>query len=198
MVLYTIFYLISRHYVIERLQNINDNLVYALKHNPNLKTIVRSLDMYRFINDKDAMRFNLGKYPIYLYDDHIFNDVNYIFNRNVIFDRLYPMMRENDSDDFQGGITSFDDYCYLMRAFEGMFGIKTLCPDGIAFQHSSEPIHLTDDEKKIVIENIQQNITSLAEEYPNVTFYYFFTSFSAVWRMSLVDNGTIYKQLEAE
>lgn len=179
-------------------KEINDNLIVALKYNSNLKTIVRGLDMNRFIENKDAMRSDLGKYPTYLYDDNIFNDVNYIFNRDAIFNRAYPMMRANDSADFQGGITSFDHYSNWMRGFEGKFGIKTVCPDGIAFQHSSEPIHLTDDEKNIVIENVQQNITSLAEEYPDVTFYYFFTPYSAVWWMSIVDNGTIYKQLEAE
>lgn len=179
-------------------KEINDNLIVALKYNPNLKTIVRGLDTNRIIVDKDAMRSDLGKYPTYLYDNNIFNDANYIFNRNVIFDRVYPMLLANDSDDFRGGITSFDVYANWMRYNESMFGINTVSPDGIIFQSPSEPVYLTDEEKNIIIENVQQNITSLAEEYPDVTFYYFFTPYSAVWWKSLAENGTIYRQLEAE
>ncbi len=179
-------------------KEINDNLIVALQYNPNLKTIVRSLDTYKFIEDKDAMRPDLGEYPTYLYDDNIFNDVNYIFNRNVIFDRVYPMILANDSDDFKGGITSFDDYSNWMQSFEGMFVINTVYPDVIKVHSPGEAIHLTDAEKNIVFGTVRQNITSLAEKYPDVTFYYFFTPYSAIWWKSHVDNGTIYKQLEAE
>ncbi len=179
-------------------KEINDNLIVALNHNKNLKTIVRGLDMGKFIHDKDTMRHDQGDYPTYLYDDNIFNDIHYIFNRDVIFNRAYPMMLANDSDDFKGGITSFDAYSNWMAKFT--FGLNTVYPDldEITIQAPGEPIYLTDEEKSIVIGTAQQNITSLAKEYPDVTFYYFFTPYSVVWWKSQVDSGTIYKQLEAE
>ncbi len=177
-------------------KEVNDNVINAIESHPNLKYIVRGLDMGKFIEDKDAMRFDLGEYPTYLYDDNIFNDVNYIFNRNVIFDRVYPMTIANDAEEFTPGITSFDTYSNWMHYFT--FGIKTVCPDGITNQEAGQPVHITNDEKKMVIGNIKQNITSVAEKYPEVTFYYFFTPYSAVWWKSLVDDGTIYRQTEAE
>lgn len=179
-------------------KEINDNLAVALKYNPDLKTIVRGLDMQKILEGKDTMRLDLGEYPTYLYDDNIFNDVNYIFNRDVIFNRVYSMMQANDSDGFKGGTTSFDVYSNWMPDFEGMFGIKTVSPDEITVLSPDEPIHLTDAEKNIVIGTVRQNITSLAEEYPDVSFYYFFTPYSAVWWKSILDTGAIYKQLEAE
>lgn len=177
-------------------KEINDSLTVALKHNKNLKTIIRGLDINRFLQDKDIMRLDLGEYPTYLYDDNIFNDVQYIFNRDVIFNRTYPMMLANDSDDFEGGITSFDAYSNWMARFT--FGINAVCPDKITIQSPGEPVHLTDEEKSIVLGTVQQNITSLAKEYPNVTFYYFFPPYNAAWWKGLVDNGSIYKQIEAE
>jgi hypothetical protein len=57
---------------------------------------------------------------------------------------------------------------------------------------------LTDEEKETVLGNIKQNVVSLAAEYPDVTFYYFFTPYSAVWWQSLVNSGEIYKQVEVE
>lgn len=71
-------------------------------------------------------------------------------------------------------------------------------PDRITVQNPGEPVHLTEEEKSIVLGTVQQNITSLAIEYPNVTFYYFFPPYNAAWWKGLVDNGSIYKQIEAE
>ncbi|MCI8484254.1 MAG: hypothetical protein HFH41_07935 [Lachnospiraceae bacterium] len=81
-------------------KEINDHLKAALEHNPDLKIIIRGLDMDRFFDSSDAMRFDLGTYPTYLYDKNPFNDVHYLFNRNIIFDRIYPMILEKNSEHF--------------------------------------------------------------------------------------------------
>lgn len=177
-------------------KEINDSLKTALSHNPALKTIIRGLDMGRFMDDKDTMRLDLGEYPVYLYDNNLFNDLKYIFNRDVLFSRVWPMTQENDRENFQGGITSFDVYSNWMPIYT--FGVKTVCPDGVAVQEPGSPVHLSEEERQTVLEATRQNITSLAEEYPEVTFYYFVTPYSIAWWKTLVDDGTIYKQIEAE
>lgn len=177
-----------------RYKEINDNVAVGLSHNSKLKTIVRGLDMDFFIIDKD-MKKN-GEYPIYLYDENLFNDVKYIFNRDVFFKRVYPMITERNADSFKPGITSFDTYSNWMEGVT--FGIKTVCPDGVATSKAALPVYLSDEERNTVLGTIQQNIVSLAKSYPNVTFYYFFTPYSAVWWEGLVSDGTIYKQIEAE
>ena len=91
-------------------KEINDNLSTALSHNKDIGVIIRVLDMTRFIDDKDAMREDLGDFPEYLYDDNPFNDVQYILNRDVIFKRVYPMEVQVKEPDFQPGITDFDSY----------------------------------------------------------------------------------------
>lgn len=177
-------------------KEINDHLINALSHNPKLSVIVRGLDISRFTNDKDNMRTDLGKYPTYLYDNNPFNDVRYVFNRDIIFNRVYPMIKASKAEGFRSGITSFDAYSNWMGGYT--FGIKTVCPDGVAVKEAGEPVHLTEEERATVLGNVRQNITSLAERYPEVTFYYFFTPYSIAWWQSVVQAGTIYKQLEAE
>lgn len=177
-------------------KEINDSLIVALERNPHLKTIVRGLDMQKFIEDKDILRKDLGKYPTYLYDDYMFNDAGYLFNRDVVFGRIYPMILQRKAEDFKGGVTSFDAYSNWVAYH--VFGIDAVCPDGIEYQTPEEPVHLTEEEKEIVLDNVRQNITSLAEEYPDVTFYYFFPPYSAVWWGELWAEGTIYRQHEAE
>ncbi len=177
-------------------KEIDGNLKVAIENNDNLKMIIRGLDMNHIIQEKDSMRFEMGEYPTYLYDNNIFNDVKYVFNRDVIFLRILPMIESNDAAGFVGGITKFDDYAYWGSAFT--YGINEVCPDGVIEQGPGEPVHLTGDEITMVRDNVCQNITSLAKAHPEVTFYYFFTPYSILWWQSLLVNGTICRQIEAE
>lgn len=153
-------------------KEINDNLEVALKYNPKLETIVRCLDMGRFFDEKDIMRNDLGQYPTYLYDSNPFNDVKYLLNRDVIWNRAYSMTAANDKADFVPGITSFDAYARWQEAYS--FGSNTVLPDGSDNFKAGQPCHLTEDEKETIRDNIELNVTALAENHPEVDFYYFF------------------------
>lgn len=175
-------------------KEINDNIVRALKANPNLKMVIRGLDMMAFLEKADAMRNDLGNYPTYLYDYNPFNDVKYLLNRDVIFGRCYQMQLDYNTTG-KIGITSFDEYS---RWWGFNFGINTVCPVGLSMNDDRSEKHLTDLEKNIIRNNIELNVTSVAKAYPDVDFYYFYTPYSAVWWCSIYNDGTIYRQLEAE
>lgn len=177
-------------------KEINDNIALALKVNSNVKMVVRGLDMNMFTEDKDRMRLDLGIYPTYLYDDNKMNDIKYLLNRDVFFGRVYPMLNAAAAPCFEPGITSFDDYANWMDKYT--FGYDSVCPEGIAAPDTSKEVHLSQKKKEKVIASARQNITSLAAEYPKVDFYYFITPYSAAWWRDLVDNGTVYEQIEAE
>ena len=176
-------------------KEINDNLKNALKNNEKLGMIVRGLDVGMFFDDSNRMWDDPKKYPNYLYDSNPFNDVCYLFNKDVIFNRVYAMIRANDVEGFEPGITSFDDY----SRWQSVFGTKKVL-DGaeVVYGGVGSPVHLTDEEKRIIFNNITQNVTSLADEYPDTDFYYFFTPYSIIWYKGLVEDGTIYRQIEAE
>lgn len=177
-------------------KEINDNLINALEHNPNLKTIVRGLDMGMFFDSADRMREDLGEYPTYLYDDNPFNDVRYLYNKDIIFGRVYPMITANDSKQSVSGITPFDEYSRWQYSYK--FGVKTVLPDGISVRAAETYPHLSDGEKATICENITQNVTALADKYPDVDFYYFITPYSAAWWGGVISDGTFEKQIEAE
>lgn len=175
---------------------INRNLAVAAQHNPKLKYVIRGVDMDYFFEEKDKLRMDLGTYPEYLYDENCFNDVEYVFNRDVLFSRVYPMTKENDAPDFRGGITSFDDYSYWMPLYR--FGPKTVLPNGNTVLPAEEQVELTQQDIDTIRANVQQNLTALAEQYPNITFYYFFPPYSAVWWQNALAKGQLDRQIDAE
>ncbi len=177
-------------------KEINDNLIVAFANNPNLKTVVRCLDYERLSDDKDLLRKDLGKYPTYLYDNNPFNDVFYLFNKDVIFSRAYKMTTDARKKGFKPGITSFDKYSRWQERYK--FGADYVLPKGVQYKPSKKAVHLSDKDRKKIYENITQNVTSLTDKYPEATFYYFFSPYSAAWWLTSLNSGTVYKWLEAE
>lgn len=178
-------------------KEINDNLATALACNPNIKMVVRGLDTWMLTQDKDAMRTELGTYPTYLYDDCPLNDAAYVFNRDVLFDRVFSMKEAAKAPDFQPGITSFDDYSWTMQVYT--FGPGAALPAPIpAASKPGEPVHLSAEERQTVLASAEQNIAALAKAYPDVTFYYFITPYSLAWWNNRVRSGNVYSYLEAE
>ena len=177
-------------------KEINDNIGRALASNPELKIIIRGLDMSNFFARADAMRTDLGKYPTYLYDDNFFNDVQYILNRDIVFGKVYRMVIDRDKEEFTPGITSFDDYSRWQASYT--FGINSVMPDGIQADKSAEDKHLSEAEKAVIRENIEKNVTNVADEYPDVDFYYFYSPYSSAWWCDQYNTGSLYRQLEAE
>lgn len=183
-------------------KEINDNLKVALKYNDDLKFIMRGLDTGKFTDEPDKMRFDLGEYPTYLYDNNPFNDVDYLFNKEILLKRIYQMKKERTAYGFEPGIDSFDGYSYWSDSqsygLKGLMGEGGLDESSFVFAGAGDAVHLTDEERETVRQNITQNVTSLADQYPDVAFYYFFTPYSILWYKDLVESGEIYKQLEAE
>lgn len=176
-------------------KEINDNISTAIASNSDLKIVVRGLDMGKFMDKKDKMSDELGEYPNYLYDDNPLNDVEYLLNRDVLWGRVYPMIHARKEENFEPGITSFDEYS---RVGQEEYGLDAVCPDGVPNVIPGEPIHLSESKRENVEGNIRQNVISLAEANPDIQFYYFITPYSAISWGNGVASGAIYRQIEAE
>ena len=174
-------------------KEINDNLEIALKYNSDVVMIVRPLDMTYFFNDKDLMRSELGTYPLYLYDDNIFNDAPYVFNRDILSLSL-SLLKNSETE--MGGVTDFDHYSYWMRG--QIFGKGKVLKDHAPYMNPETANSLTEGDKNIIQGNIEQNVTRLANKYPDVTFYYFFPPYSAAWWGDIYQAGDLDRQIEAE
>ena len=177
-------------------KEINDCIEKALKEQPGLKIVVRGLDMVRFFDAKDLMRPDLGNYPDYLYDEDLFNDIEYLLNRDVLFGIVREMIKESKEEGFEPGITSFDEYSRWQDDY--VFGKASVFPNGVHVEEAPVFTHLTEEEKTVIRENVEANITETADEHPDVEFYYFYSPYSIGWWNDIRNDGTLLKQLEAE
>lgn len=191
----------------------------AIRSNPELKVVIRETNMGSFFWLKDYSPHTEA--PDYLYNYDPFDDVKYIFNRDVIFSRINGMSEAREMEGFVPGITSFD-VCYnWMASF--MFGTnavyeekkpaaqvkksnKPINPNNIA-QQFSKPItnkdgvvedHLSDDGADEIRRSYQQNVIATAQANPDITFYCMVVPYSAAWWRGIVNNNTIFKRVEAE
>lgn len=176
-------------------KEVNDLAKTALENNQDIKIVIRGLDKWMFEDEADRMREDLGEYPEYLYDENPLNDVYYLFNKDVLFNRVGTMLNESMNNG-KTGITSFDEYSRWQE--QCIFGRNSVIPNGTENVELGNYSTLSEEVKKNVIENTIQNITSIADEYKDVQFYYFFSPYSIHWYKVQKELGWIYTHIEAE
>ncbi|MGI6608144.1 MAG: hypothetical protein ACOX1F_04110 [Erysipelotrichaceae bacterium] len=177
-------------------KEINNNLEKALSINPNIRYIIRGFDLNYIDLDKNYMRTDLGEYPVYLYDNNPFNDVNYLLNKSILI-KISKMLLKSMLN-YPTGITSFDEYSNWMSSsnFGNSVVLKTFESENRSFRDNEQTEILTNQLKKMIKENIEQNILSIAEKYPKTKFYYFITPYSAAYWGIQKDKGTLLKQIK--
>lgn len=176
-------------------KEINDNLKTAYKTNHHVKYIVRSLDTYKILSNKDEMRNDMGEYPVYLYNDDLIDDFKYILNKDVV--KNAAKIVKNTLKNKGGGMTSFDEYANWND--DNNFGKEVVLKNLNVFRNAYfSGNELTMGEKKMIQENIKQNVTDLAYAHPETTFYYFFPPYSVAYWGELHETGQIKKNIEIE
>ncbi len=161
----------------------------------DVKLVVRALDYPQMLMGEDAMRFDLGEYPEYLYNSNPFDDVQYLLNLNVLTQYDFPLLLRKIKGE-PGGITSFDDYANWMS--EARFGKKYALQKDDKYEQNVPQEELTEEDRELVLSNIRQNVTRIAKEHPETEFYYFFPPYSIVWWSNQYAEGQAKRMLEAE
>ncbi|MCR4694147.1 MAG: hypothetical protein K5773_02350 [Pseudobutyrivibrio sp.] len=174
---------------------IGDNIAKALKVNPKVKFVIRPLDYAYLMDDVAETGDAAGTYPTYLYDRNPFNDVNYLFNKEIAFEICLPMIRDMINGK-KAGITSFDDYSNWMS--DAQFGPDAVLADRTEFAAPSinQPYvkELQDSTKR----NVRDNVIAVAKANPDVDFYYYFTPYSIAWWGHVYEDGTLNRRIDAE
>lgn len=172
-------------------KELDEALVRAIGYNPEIRTVFRGVDLNRMIMDKDYMRYE--SYPDYLYDQDPFNDVNYLFNKDIFVEDVVTAIeydREADSS------YTFDRYSNWSKKY-------TYGKDAVLSQYKRrasvwKPKAFTAEDERIVRENIAQNVTAVIASNPQIEFYIFFPPYSIVYWDSLHRQGDLERYIRAQ
>ena len=174
-----------------RNKEIGDNLRKGLETH-NVKIVLRCLDYHTLLIDKDEIHPTV-QYPYYLTNDNLFDDVNYLCNKEIF---LY-----NTIGNVMGTIkgrksTNFDDYSSWAKYQNGRENVLKgyVRPNEVNQYEKS----FSDEDRQILDGNLEQNVVSLIKEYPETKFYIYFSPYSICHWDIQYRNGELecHKQME--
>lgn len=175
-----------------RHKEVNDNLRRAYSAGNDIRYIIRGLDPELLILDKDAKKEDYA-YPSYLYNDLIWDDVQYVLNKTILFDYTLTVLEYTA----EGNKTpTFDEYANWNDRYT--YGAKSALANDSFPELPPAPKALTDADLLLIQENLDQNVISLALEHPETTFYLFFSPFSIVYWGRLYSSGQVERMINAE
>ena len=164
----------------------------ALKYNPDLKLVIRSVDLSFIMTESDYIN-PAAAYPHYLMDENPFNDDIYIYNADILFEYVNAELIRTAK-----GVPAdtFDDYMNFEEKDEetGPGYVLLYVED---YEAPYEQRNLTDEEREMLLNNISENLTKNPQEHPEVEFYYFIPPYSiADWWQTYVSKGKLDAYVE--
>lgn len=151
------------------------DLAFSSQH---VGTVFFNLDPAAIVT-KAGTTFEESGCPMYLYDDNPLNDVNYLFNSTVLFDRIPYMIAKSRS--------GYDEDLSYNWA-EG----KDFSKAGALGQYQRPKEIQQMEAADTYAEEVQGNIELLTQEiekHPDTEFYFFIPPYSELWWDSISRNG---------
>lgn len=174
-------------------KEVNDNLEVAFAYNPDIKIVVRCLDVNALFDDKDLM--NYDNCPTYLYDDNVLNDAGYLFNKDILVksvQNLHGYLADGNN------YMSMDDYVNWHAYSQYGKAVVDNSYDRDAVEIAEEQKGITEEEYAAMEASIEQNITSLIAEHPETEFYIYFSPYSIYYMDFWHRSGELERYLLAE
>lgn len=147
-----------------------------------IKCVLMGLDPRIMVAGKDVDRYD--EYPDHLYDDNIFNDVKYLFNKSVLFDHTLENIRRTAV-----GIPSdtFDEYSNWSDRWT--YGREPLLKSYNA-REAETVTEFTEGMRRRLTENITENLLPIIRENRDTEFYFFVPPYSIMKMRTWVEGGS--------
>ena len=133
---------------------------------------------------------NATKYelPTYLYDDNIFNDVNYIFNKDVLFQYiLKPVIQRRGTD-----LSTVYYSWWTPEYYNELWVMPNYTPAEKVSEETPVNAYIKD-----TATNLEKNILPFIQEHEETTFYIFFAPYSVLYWYDVVQenhlDATLYQ-----
>ena len=161
----------------------------AIRHNPDIRMVVRDVSGGMLYEDKDAMRQDITL-PEYLYDDNPLNDVQYLLNKEILLEATADTLQRTAE-----GLPSIDFDTYQFWDDAMPHGPEIVGERGLNF--IDLPGGKGDEEAVlgIIRENMEQNFVETARGNPNVEFYCFIPPYSICWWSKLHEEDSLERYI---
>ena len=140
-----------------------ESLSRALEYNDEVREVLVCMDLQDLDREADWERYEGN--PTYLYDDNIFNDIMYIFNKDAIYrGTLYNLIWTVTGH----ASTSMDEY----SSWERVTGPEVACSylKPVTDDMVADSRVFDEEDKYRETKNLTQNVIKLIEAHPNVRF----------------------------
>ncbi len=152
-------------------KEMNTQLERVYERGKSPKYVIRSLDDYAIEQNKDETRRDLSEGE-YLYNNNVFDDVNYLFNLEV-FLKYTCYILSHPSNGGGESFLDFDNYCSWSYPTGKEAVLKNYTAGSV-----TEKTVFTPEDREQLLENIRCNITDFADAHPETTFVWFFPPYS--------------------
>ena len=128
-----------------------------------------ALDIPTMTADTEETKYPL---PEYLYDRNVFNDVNYVLNKDVYFQYIFRPLVQGKGSDLSEIYKSwwtpdYYDIQWVMHTYEE--------------PAKSEQLYTEEDVLPATKANLEKNILPFVEQHPETDFYFFFPPYSILY-----------------
>ena len=140
----------------------------ARKNRP-MGAVFFAMDIPTMTADTEETKYPL---PEYLYDDSILNDVNYVLNKDVLFQYILKPVIQGEGSDlseiyYSWWTPEYYNIGWVMHNYEEA-------------PKSDTPV-TAEDVLPTTRENLEKNILPFVEDNPDVQFYFFFPPYSILY-----------------
>lgn len=176
----------------ERYQNNGIARHFDYDSGHDIKYVIWGLDYDKMIYGKKYRYTEKGDFPDYLYNDSSLDDIKYFFDPVVV--KLAGSVVKSTVTG--RAATSFDVYENWSAGYE--YGRDEVIKSCELNASASKMQQLTDADRAVVTENLNENVISIVKAHPETTFYFFYPPYSiAHWGME-INNGQLDRTLGAE
>ena len=166
------------------------DLLYYLDEayqNHELKYVFYNLDLSA-LSAGPEHHFTGEGMPTYLYNNNILDDVNYLFNKDVLFESVPYLIAVSMQQDYDEG-TSYNWAQY-----------KTFSQEDALLHYERPPVseaaEFGADEREVIDANVSL-LAQMAEAHPETEFYFFYPPYSLLWWDSVDREGRLEERLYA-
>ena len=153
-----------------------DESTYARKNQP-MGAVFFAMDIPTMTADTEETKYPL---PEYLYDRNLLNDVEYVLNKDVLFQYILRPVVQGKGSDLSEIYASWwtPDYYniqWVMHTYEE--------------PEKSDKIYCAEDVLPATEANLEKNILPFVEGHPETQFYFFFPPYSILYWHNLRQEG---------